>query len=148
MKKFRYKLENILKLKERMYEQISMGLKEIAAKRMAEEEILNQISARLHHENLSFASTTGQNLTADKLREKSKQISYLKELLISQTEVVEAIKIEEEELKQKLIAAYKEKEVYNKLKEKKFELYMEEEKVAEQNLLDEAVTNRYKVGNN
>ncbi len=144
MRKFRYKLENILKLKERMYEQISMDLKEVSVKRMAEEDILNEIAARLNHENSSFAGTTGQSLRADELQEKSKQISYLKELLLSQSEIVEAIRAEEEIVKLKLIEAYKEKEVYNKLKEKKFEIYMEEEKIAEQNLLDEAVTNRHK----
>ncbi len=147
MKKFKYKLENILQLKERMYEQISMELKEASAKRMYEEEVLNSIAARLNAENKSFSKTTGRKLSSEDLNFKSEKISYLKELLLEQRQIVDELVIKEEEVKLRLIEAYKDKKVHEKLKEKKFEIYLEEEKIAEQNLLDESVTNRYKAVN-
>ncbi len=144
MSKFIYKLENVLQLKERMYEQLTMELREISTELADERKVLDGYILSLEKENNSFQDFQGRQLVASELKEKSRKIAYLKDMTKEQKVVVDRIVKKEEEFKQKVIEAYKQKEVYKKLKEKKFEEYIEEEKVKEQNLLDEAVNNRYK----
>lgn len=145
--KFKYKLENVLKLKERIYEQLTMEMREVSVKLERQMDIRNEYVSQLQREKEAFSNMVGKSFTARDVQKQGKKINYIKIKIREVDAKIKDIKKEEEEIKQKVIAAYKDKEIQNRLKEKKFEEYMEELKAKEQNFLDEVVSNRYKANN-
>ncbi len=142
MGKFIYKLENILKLKERIYEQRTQELKEVSLELEKATKVKNEYLFAMNLERDKFSNLTGQMLMANDIKEQSRKVAYLKGKVIEVDEIIEEIEKRKEEVQARLIEAYKEKEVQIKLKEKKYEEWHEEEKSKEQNLLDEMVNNR------
>ncbi len=143
MGKFVYKLENILKLKERIYEQRTQELKEINVELERAIDIKNETLFAMNLEMDKFSDLTGRSLMVNDIKEQSRKVSYLKEKVVETDVLIAEIEAKKEEIQAELIKAYKEKEVQIKLKEKKYDEWYEEQKSKEQNLLDEIVNNRF-----
>ncbi len=142
MGKFIYKLENILKLKERIYEQRTQELKEVNLELEKAVDVKNEYLFAMKLERDKFSNLTGLTLTANDIKEQSRKVAFLKGKVIEADEFIAEIEKRRDEVQERLIEAYREKEVQNKLKEKKYEEWYEEQKTKEQNLLDEMVNNR------
>ncbi len=143
MVKFIYKLDNVLKLKSGIYDQLLVKFQEMATRVQAERKVLEELRGILEEKRREFGANQG-NMKASILRKMSKEIAYFKGLEDEQKIKLEKLIVEETKIKDELIKAYREKRIQEKLKEKQYEEYLLEEKAKEQKQLDEAVSNRYK----
>lgn len=143
MAKFKFAMENILRIKVQLEEQHRMALGRAMADHQVEKDVQAEIEAKLQVYLDDFYGNQKIKINASMLQQMSTQVSYHEKALKAQKRAVaqalDIVEIKREELKK----ALEERKIQEKLKENAFEHYQEDEKHKEQQLLDEVVGNRY-----
>ncbi len=146
MAKFKYSMENILRVKERVEEQKRMALGRAMAdyqNTIAEQKTI-EVKLQIYLDE--FYGSQRMKTNASALQQMSSQVSWYEDRLKMQKDVV-ARALDIVELKRtELRKALEEKKIQEKLRENAFEQYKEEEKIKEQHILDEIVGYRYASG--
>lgn len=143
MARFQYKMQNILNIKEKIEEQKRLELgKAMTTLQMAKEkksEILGEIEQRVN----VFKEQQKEHLNVLDFQRLNNNISYYRQALVLQEKVViKAVQIVD--LKRGVLRkALEERKIQEKLREKAYEVFMEEEKSKEQIILNESVGYRY-----
>lgn len=147
MKKFRYRLESLLKVKAHLEKEAQ---KEHA---VAREKVLDQ-QERLGDIRKQRESTVGAqrsrltgNLSVAGLLVCSRYLVKLKKDLLSGSEVLRGLEIETDKKRQELIDAARQREIYEKLKEKQRKDYYEEFNRVERKETDEIALNTHRLNN-
>ncbi|MCR5594280.1 MAG: flagellar export protein FliJ [Lachnospiraceae bacterium] len=140
---FRYRLQNILNIKEQLETQAEMEFGLAKAKLNEEEDRLEALKAR----KLGYIEEGRKMRTDDidvlKLAENERAIKIMDELIEGQKENVRLAERAVEAARAKLTEAMKEVKSQEKLREHAFEEFVEEEKATEAKEIDELVTYRY-----
>ena len=140
---FRYRLQNILNIKEQLKTQAEMEFGFAQAKLNEEEERL-----RILQERRDGYIEEGRRMRMDeinvvKLAENERSVKAMDEFIEGQMENVRLAERAVEAARSKLTEAMKEVKIQEKLREQAFENFLEEQKVAEAKEIDELVSYRY-----
>ena len=140
---FRYRLQNILNIKEQLKTQAEMEFGFAQAKLNEEEERL-----RILQERRDGYIEEGRRMRMDeinvvKLAENERSVKAMDEFIEGQMENVRLAERAVEAARARLTEAMKEVKIQEKLREQAFENFLEEQKVAEAKEIDELVSYRY-----
>lgn len=143
MARFIFSLQNILNMKEKLEDQAkndfahaNLRLQEAVAEREALEQRLDAEKQKLQ-QDISAALDIG------KIRQRENAVEILRMYVRQQTLVVLQREKEVEVAREQLNEAMKERKTFEKLREKAFDAFLEEEKQREQKEVDELVSYRY-----
>jgi len=143
MATFKYSMENILRIKERIEEQRRMALGQAMVEYQQALAEQKTIEGKLQVYLDEFYGNQHKKTNASALQHMSSQVSWYEDSLKLQKDlVVRALEMVEQK-REALKKALEEKKIQEKLKENAFERYQEEEKLKEQQILDELVGYRY-----
>lgn len=143
MAKFRYSMENILRIKEKVEEQKRMELGQAMMAYQNEVAEQERINGLLQETILAFKKSQSERLVVTEFQRLNNSVNYY-EVVLKEQKVLVKKALELVEVKRvNLRKALEEKKIQEKLKENALEAFMEEEKLKEQKLLDEVVSYRY-----
>lgn len=143
MAKFKYSMENILRIKERVEEQKRMALGQAMMDYQRAVDVQKGIEHKLLTDLERFYNNQDQKTNATMLKALTGQVAYTEQELKDQKKKV-AIALREVEIKREALRkALEERKIQEKLKEHAYDAWLEEEKIKEQQLLDEVVGYRY-----
>jgi len=151
MPKFTFKLQPMLSLKKQLEDQLKNELgKAIQKLEYEKNRLINIENEREEQINLIYKEST-QGIVVEKLKEYSIYLSFLKDKLEAQKENVNYAQKNVDKYREQLVKAVQEREMLDKLKEKKLEEYKEEVNREEQKLNDEIISynfNKNSIGEN
>lgn len=142
MAKFSFKLQTLLKVKSQQEDNQKNELGK-AIRRLEEE---NAMLRRLEFEKNRYIfefNESSRKTTVDKLIKFNNYISHLTTKIILQKENINIAASIVDKVREELIKIVKEREILDKLKEKKYEAYLLEENRAEQKLNDQIVSYKH-----
>ena len=136
MGRFRFSMQNILQMKEKLDAQANARL-------LQEQEKLEILQNRLRANDELLKGELQESLTIVKIK-KIKQDSEILETYIElQNNVIVRCEAEVEQARKKLTEAMKERKIFEKLREKAWEKFQKEELQKEQKEVDELVSYTY-----
>lgn len=144
MSKFKFKMESILNLKERIAEQKEQEFAKALQALATQRAILDQYYREKKQTIAKLKGEMGTKISPFDFQVYANYIEVVKQKIESQKLVI--IKAEQfsEKKRLELVEATKEKKMLDKLKENKYEEYVEEGKKNEQKHVDEIVSYRFK----
>lgn len=145
MARFRFPLQNILNMKEKLEEQAKNEYGQANAKLLAEEKKLEQLNHRLEDAHLQLKNVLHEILSMTEIHKRENAVVILKDYVQQQQMVVKRCEKEVEIAREKLTEAIKERKIFEKLREKAFDEFMKEEGRKEQKEVDELTSYRYGV---
>ena len=138
MARFLFSMQNILDIKEKLEEQEKNNYSQANLRLREAEEELEAIKARLAAAEEQLRREVSRIQSVPEIRRKEDGVEILKMYVAEQVLVV---RTREKELEE----AMKERKTFEKLREKAFEKFVEEENRKEQKEVDELVSYRYGV---
>ncbi|MCX8147511.1 MAG: flagellar export protein FliJ [Candidatus Woesearchaeota archaeon] len=143
MAKFIFKLQSLLNVKMQMEDNLKNELGKATQKLENEKERLRQIeNERIECIN-QVSGESSRGIMVGKLKEYSAFISFLKEKAELQKENINYAQNVVDKYREQLIKVVQEKEMLEKLKEKKFKEYLKEQFKEEQKINDEITSYKY-----
>lgn len=143
MARFRYRMQNILSVKQKLETQAKNEFAVASALVNEEENKLNVlIQRRIAYEDSLKALYEG-NLDLREINETTQAIESMKYLIDAQRLVLKRAEEELERRRAALQEAMQDVKTHEKLKERQFELFMQEEAMKESKEIDELVSYRF-----
>ena len=139
---FSFKLKTLHRLKAQLEDQAKNRFGQAVAALNAEIMKLDQIKAAIAATVDEFRKLSGGRFTAGRIKEFNYYITVLKERAALQEIAVQEATHRVNIAREALILAARQREMYDKLREKAFMRHMDEEKRAEHRLTDELVSYR------
>ncbi len=143
MARFRFPMQNILNMKEKLEEQAKNEYGQANARLLAEEKKLEQLNNRLEDARLQLKNVLREVLSMTEIHKRENAVVILKGYVKQQQLVVKRCETEVEIAREKLTEAMKERKIFEKLREKAFDEFMKEEGRREQKEVDELMSYRY-----
>lgn len=143
MARFRYRMQNILNVKEKLETQAKNEFAVAAAKVNEEEEKLNVLLARCDEKVVALKELYGATLDIPAIKETEDAVELLKYHIKMQRINLAAANRELDVARDKLTVAMQERKTHDKLKEKQFEQFRKEEAAKESKEIDELVSYRF-----
>lgn len=143
MARFRYRMQNILNIKEQFEVQAKQNFALMQAKLNEEESILEQLYKRRDIIAEEARILRQSSIDILKMRENEALAKYLDEQIKSQIMKVKMAEKNLDSARLKLQKARQEREIHEKLKEKAFEEFMMEENMKEAKEIDELTSYTY-----
>ena len=134
MARFRFPMQNILNMKEKLEEQAKNEYGQANARLLAEEKKLEQLNNRLEDARLQLKNVLREVLSMTEIHKRENAVVILKGYVKQQLLVVKRCEKEVEIAREKLTEAMKERKIFEKLREKAFDEFMKEEGRREQQL--------------
>ena len=140
MGRFRFSMQNILQMKEKLETQAKNEYAQANARLLQEQEKLEILQNRLRANDELLKGELQESLTIVKI----KKIKQDSEMYIElQNNVIVRCEAEVEQARKKLTEAMKERKIFEKLREKAWEKFQKEELQKEQKEVDELVSYTY-----
>lgn len=136
-------MQNILSMKEKIEEQEKVEYSQVMMRFNEEQDKLNDLIERQSMAEVELKNTINEVLNIREVREKEDSLEIIKMYVREQQFVVNACEEEVRQARERLNEAMKERKIYEKLREKAFEEFMQEENKREQKEIDELVSYRY-----
>lgn len=143
MAKFIFSMQNILSMKEKIEEQEKAEYSQVMMRFNEEQDKLNELIERQSMAEVELKNTINEVLDVREIREKEDFLEIIKMYVKEQQLVVIACEEEVRQARERLNEAMKERKIYEKLREKAFEEFIQEENKREQKEIDELVSYRY-----
>ncbi len=141
MKKFKYRLQPLLKVREykekEKQKELALALEKVVDQKRELEIILNNRSATVDDQRLRMS---GHISVAD-LLVCSRFLTHLKKSSIAGREILRGLESEADKSRERLVEAAKDRKIYEKHKEKLKDKYFEEMKLIENKEMDEIASN-------
>ena len=142
MARFIFKLQSVLNIKQQQEDNKKNELGKAIQSLEAEKQILNGLESSLADTVREF-NEKAKKTTVHKLIEFNEYLSLLNSKIKSQKENVNNAALYVDKVREELVMAVKERKILEKLKEKKHEEYIIEQKKLEQKTNDEIVSYNY-----
>lgn len=143
MAKFKYRMQNILDVKQKLEESAKMEFSEANARVLSEEEKLLMIeNKKLEYENEGRRLRKAQLHVGD-IKSNVQAVSVLQEMIKTQEKEVEKAKVVQEQKRLQLQNAMQERKTQEKLYENAFAEFIKEENARESKEVDELVSYVY-----
>lgn len=143
MAKFYYRMQNILDIKTKLEESAKQEYSEARRILNEEENRLKQLEARKMEYLHAYQQAITGKLVFEDIQENSNAVDIMDEYIARQNEVVKRCSKELERARQKLNQLMQERKMHEKLKEKKFDEFVQELNAAENKETDEIVSYLY-----
>lgn len=143
MARFRFSMENLLNMKEKLEEQEKNNYSQANMRLQQAEEELRLTQIRYDEKQQILRGKMRAALNVQEIRQMEQGLKVLEEYEKQQIKMVEQRQRELNLAREKLYEARKERKTFEKLKEKAFQLFLEEENKKEQKEIDELVSYRY-----
>ena len=140
---FRFSMQNILNMKEKLEDQAKNEYAQANARLLREQEKLEKIVARREEAREKLKLVLCETLSVDEIRTRENAVEVLKFYAMQQQLAVMRCEKEVEVAREKLSEAMKERKIFEKLREKAFEEFVFEEKKREQKEVDELMSYRH-----
>lgn len=140
MGKFKFKLQSILNLKEKMEEQKKIELGKATTYLVGQEAILKKYQISLGDLTQELHGKSGKSVYAKELLQLNHAIKYYEEEIHHQKEIIIKAKEVVEQKREALNKALIEKKTYEKLKEFALEKHLQEEQLLSNKQLDEVIS--------
>ena len=144
MAKFTFKLKSILNLKRQLEEQVKFKLGRAIGALNRELSVLRSFEEAISMTVDEFRIASGGVFTAGRIKEYNYFITRMKEKAAEQRIVVSEAEAYVSVVRAELLAAVQQRKMYERLREKAYDKYLDEEKHAEQLVVDELIS--YKIG--
>ena len=143
MARFRYRMQNILNVKEKLESQARNEFAIAAAVVNEEEAKLQELIRRREGYEKEVRRLSESTLDINALRENQNNIEVMKYLISEQRQRLQMANKQLEIARQKLTTAMQDRKTHEKLKEKEFEIFKAEEAQKESKEIDELVSFRH-----
>ncbi len=143
MAKFRFSMENILHMKEKLEEQAKNEYGQANARLLAEQEKLQLLIQRQHQAELALEQVLHEVLSVVEIRHREDAVEIIKTYVMQQRLEIIRCEKEVEVAREHLTEAMKQRKTFEKLREKAFDAFRKEEQKAEQKEVDELVSYRF-----
>lgn len=143
MARFRFKLQNILNMKEKLEEQAKNEYSQANMRLREAEEEEGRLKTRQADAEAELAKLLSETLDVMKIKQGEDAVEILKVYVRQQHLVVIQCAREVEIAREKLNEAMKERKTFEKLREHAFEDFLKEVNLAEQKEVDELVSYRH-----
>ena len=143
MARFRFKLQNILNMKEKLEEQAKNEYSQANMRLREAEEEEERLKTRQADAEAELAKLLSETLDVMKIKQGEDAVEILKVYVRQQHLVVIQCTREVEIAREKLNEAMKERKTFEKLREHAFEDFLKEVNLAEQKEVDELVSYRH-----
>ena len=140
---FKYRMQNILDIKQKLEESAKMEFSEANARVAAEEEKLSAIEMRKLAYEKEGESLRKEQLYVQEIKSNVQAISVLGGMVKAQEREVEKAKVIQEQKRLQLQEAMHERKIQEKLRENKFEEFIREENARESKEIDELTSYVY-----
>ncbi|HHX59582.1 MAG TPA: flagellar export protein FliJ [Epulopiscium sp.] len=144
MANFKYELENVLNVREKLQNIKQKEYADALELLKKEKQIKKQINHSLNNSRHAFKSSISDYIDPKKIKSQQNYHMLLEDQYQIATEKVEIAKGKTEKQRIELLNAMKNKKTLEILKEKRFEQFIEQEKKDEQQVVDEIVSFAYK----
>jgi len=143
MAKFKYRMQNILDIKQKLEESAKMEFSEANHRVLTEEEKLSVIDKRKQAYETEGGRLRSERLQVADIKNNARAISVLSDMKKAQEAEVERAKAVQEQKRLKLQIAMQERKTQEKLYENAFEEFMREENAREGKEVDELTSYVY-----
>lgn len=140
---FRFSMQNILDMKEKLEDQAKNEYAQANARLLREQEKLEKIVARREEAREKLKLVLCETLSVDEIRTRENAVEVLKFYAMQQQLVAIRCEKEVEVAREKLSEAMKERKIFEKLREKAFEEFVFEENRKEQKEVDELMSYKH-----
>lgn len=147
MAKFIYRMQNILNIKLRLETQAKTEYAENAARLAAEEERMSDLAVRRHQYENEARQSAMNRINIAGIKHNNDSMAVMKELMTQQAVRIRIAQKNLDKARDKLNLAMQERKVYEKLREKAFEEFMQELNAQEKKEIDELVSFNYNDNN-
>lgn len=145
MSRFRFSMENILIIKEKLEEQAKNEYAQANARLLREQDQLGVLVCRRDEAGQELRKKLQETLSMKEIRKKEEAVEILKFYVMQQQLVVLRCEKEVEVAREKLSEAMKERKIFEKLREKAYEEFVQEESKKEQREVDELMSYKHGV---
>lgn len=143
MAKFVYRMENILNIKYKLEEQAKQEYMTVRVRLNEEEEKLNALQNRKQEYFAQYRDLLKERLDVLQIETCKEAILLMDEYIATQEQVVARIEEELELAIAKMKEAIKERKIHEKLKEKQFEIFLQELNQEEMKEIDQLISYQY-----
>lgn len=143
MAKFNFRLQPLLNVKMQLEDSMKNELGKATRKLEYEKDVLVEIQNEMIRSIDEVNSSSSNGIAVEKLRQYGKYISLLRDKTILQKENINIAQGNVDKCREELIKAAREREMFEKLKEKKYLQFIIEENKAEQKSNDELISYNY-----
>lgn len=143
MTRFRYRMQNILDVKGKLEEQAKLEFALANRALLEEQEKLAGLEERKKAYEAEIVRLLQDRLHLKRIRENEDAVSTMKELIAVQKLQVKAAELKAETARVKLQEIMQERKTHEKLREKAFEAFIQEENAKESKEIDELTSYRY-----
>lgn len=140
---FRYKMKNVLDVKEKMEDQAKAAFAEAMAALNTEEEKLQELIGRREWYENEGRRMRLESIDVNELRDNTRAIDNLKEQIEAQRENVKRAESAVDRARNNLNTAMQERKIQEKLRDNAFEEFVREVNAAESKEIDELVSYRH-----
>lgn len=145
MKKFKFRLQTVLELKSKILDEKLIELSKILSQIKTEEDVLNDLNEKqnsLNAEVLSLVSNSS-NINVEQVVNLKNYLPKLEDKIKSQRQLINDMKNVLELKQDEVNAAYRDKEILERLKDKQKNAYYKEFETTQNNELDDITICRY-----
>ena len=147
MKKFKYRLEALLKMKEH-FEKEKQKEHALSLQRVrTQENNLSELESEKNQNFMKHRTKLKGSLSVAEMLVYGRYMIKLKRNSFSGEQMLDALRKQEEGKRSELLEATKEKKIQEKLKEKQHEIYIDDLKLLENNENDEIAGNNFRLKN-
>ena len=143
MAKFAYRMENILNIKYKLEEQAKQKYMAVRVRLNEEEEKLNALQNRKQEYFVQYRDLLKERLDVLQIETCKEAILLMDEYITAQEQVVARVEEELEQAIAKMNEAIKERKIHEKLKEKQFEIFLQELNQEEMKEIDQLISYQY-----
>ena len=143
MAKFVYRMENILNIKYKLEEQAKQEYMTVRVRLNEEEEKLNALQNRKQEYFAQYRDLLKERLDVLQIETCKEAILLMDEYIAVQEQVVARVEEELEQAIAKMKEAIKERKIHEKLKEKQFEIFLQELNQEEMKEIDQLISYQY-----
>jgi len=143
-KKFRFRLQSILDYKQKLEDEEKEKLAKLLQEEVQAQEYLVGLRNRKATDQQEMRSRQqAGTMDVDELKRFNQHLKYLEKAIENQLLYLRELAIRIEAQRQALVKAAQERKVFEKLKEKHHEVFIQGEETEERKLIDELATLRY-----
>ena len=143
MAKFVYRMENILNIKYKLEEQAKQEYMAVRVRLNEEEEKLTDLQNRKQEYFVQYRNLLKERLDVLQIETCKDAILLMDEYIAAQEQVVAQVEEELEQAIMKMNEAIKERKIHEKLKEKQFEIFLQELNQEEMKEIDQLISYQY-----
>lgn len=143
MARFIYRMQSILNIKYKLEEQAKQKYMEVRMRLNEAQDALDKLIQRHNQYMMDYRSLVSSHLDIMEIENCKNSILLMEQYISEQEEVIRAIELELEQAAFLMNEAMKERKIHEKLREKEFELFKQEQNHLEMKEIDQLVSYQY-----